>query len=111
MPLLFSYGTLQDERVQLATFGRRVDGRRDELPQFEPSLVAIEDPQMARTLGRTHNANVTWNGDAAKRVEGTALEVTQSELTAADRYEAPFRYQRIEVTLASGRKAFVYLHR
>ena len=26
MPLLFSYGTLQQEEVQLATFGRRLDG-------------------------------------------------------------------------------------
>ena len=44
MPQLFSYGTLQQEDVQLSTFGRLLQGRRDELPGFEPSLVRIEDP-------------------------------------------------------------------
>ena len=27
MPFLFSYGTLQQEAVQLSTFGRRLDGK------------------------------------------------------------------------------------
>ena len=39
MPLLFSYGTLQEERVQLSTFGRRLRGETDALPGYEPSLV------------------------------------------------------------------------
>jgi len=32
VPLLFSYGTLQEERVQLSTFGRRLSGEPDALP-------------------------------------------------------------------------------
>ncbi len=32
MPLTVSYGTLQDERVQLATFGRRFNGGQNALP-------------------------------------------------------------------------------
>ena len=39
MPLLFSYGTLRQEDVQMLTFGRRLIGRRDELPGFAPSSV------------------------------------------------------------------------
>ncbi len=35
MPLLFSYGTLQQEDVQLSTFGRLLQGQRDELLGFE----------------------------------------------------------------------------
>jgi hypothetical protein len=46
MPLIFSYGTLQQEPVQLSTFGRRLQGQEDELLGFEPSLVRIEDPQV-----------------------------------------------------------------
>ena len=61
MPLLFSYGTLQQENVQLSTFGRLLQGR-DELPGFEQSLVRIEDPQVAAKSGKTHHANVTFNG-------------------------------------------------
>ena len=41
MPLLFSYGTLQQENVQLSTFGRLLQGQRDELLEFERSLVRI----------------------------------------------------------------------
>lgn len=47
MPRLLSYGTLQREEVQLATFGRRLDGRADELVGYEPSLVRIEDAARA----------------------------------------------------------------
>jgi hypothetical protein len=54
MPLLFSYGTLQQEHVQLSTFGRLLQGQRDELVGFEPSSVTIEDPQVAAASGKTH---------------------------------------------------------
>ena len=46
MPLMFSYGTLQQDNVQLSTFGRLLQGQRDELLGFEQSLVRIEDPQV-----------------------------------------------------------------
>jgi len=50
MPLLFSYGTLQEENVQRSTFGRLLQGQRDELLGFEPSSVKIEDPQLAARM-------------------------------------------------------------
>jgi hypothetical protein len=34
---LFSYGTLQQEEVQLATFGRRLDGRAAAADTYEVS--------------------------------------------------------------------------
>jgi len=76
MPLLFSYGTLQHENVQLSTFGRLLQGQRDELPGFEPSLVQIEDPQVVAASGETHYANVTFNGRNDSRVSGTIGEMT-----------------------------------
>ena len=109
MPLLFSYGTLQEESVQLSAFGRRLRGDRDALPGYEPSLVAIEDPQMVATLGRTHHANVTFNGRSDSRVSGTVFEVSDAELAAADRFEQPYAYTRITVRLASGKEAWVYV--
>jgi gamma-glutamylcyclotransferase (GGCT)/AIG2-like uncharacterized protein YtfP len=109
MNLLFSYGTLQDERVQLSTFGRLLHGHSDELVGFEPSLVRIEDPQVAAVSGRTHHANVTFNGRNDSRVTGTVFEVTDAELDAADRYEQPAAYKRIAARLASGKEAWVYV--
>ncbi len=101
MPLVFSYGTLQHEPVQQSTFGRLLQGQRDELVGFEPSLA---------TRGTTHHANVTFNGRHDSRVRGTVFEITDAELAAADRYERRDAYERIAVTLASGTQAWVYVH-
>ena len=109
MPLLFSYGTLQQEDVQLSTFGRLLQGQSDELPGFEPSLVRIEDPHVVAASGKTHHANVTFNGRHDSRVSGTVFEITDAELAAADRYEQLAAYKRVAGLLASGKQAWVYM--
>ena len=106
---MFSYGTLQQPRVQQATFGRLLDGAADALPGFEPSLVPIEDPRIAAASGKTHYDNATHTGRPESSVRGTVFEVTDAELAAADEYERPAAYKRIEVDLASGRRAWVYV--
>jgi gamma-glutamylcyclotransferase (GGCT)/AIG2-like uncharacterized protein YtfP len=109
MPLLFSYGTLQQEDVQLSTFGRLLHGQRDELPGFEQSFVRIENPQIVATSGKTHHANVAFNGRSDSRVSGTVFEITDAELVAADQYEQLAAYKRVAATLASGKQAWVYV--
>ena len=109
MPLVFSYGTLQQEPVQLSTFGRLLEGQKDELVGFAPSLIRIEDPEAVARTGKTHHANVTFNGRHDSRVNGTAFEITDAELEAADRYERVDGYQRIAARLASGKQAWVYI--
>jgi hypothetical protein len=109
MPLLFSYGTLQEPDVQLATFGRTVRGQPDALPGFERSLVKIEGSVLPTMAGGTHHANVIRSTAADSYVNGTVLEVTDEELAAADSFEAPAKYERMEVRLASGKRAWVYL--
>jgi gamma-glutamylcyclotransferase (GGCT)/AIG2-like uncharacterized protein YtfP len=108
MPLLFSYGTLQQEDVQLSLFGRRLQGDRDELPGVERSSVRIEDPQVVAASGETHYANVAFNGRSDSRVSGTLFEISDAELAAADRYERSAAYERVAATLASGKQAWVY---
>ena len=108
MPLLFSYGTLQQSDVQRALFGRRLSGTPDELPGFERGEVPIGDPKEALALGRTHYDNVVFTGRPNDRVRGTVLEVTDDELLAADRYEEPAGYRRFVATLVSGAEAFAY---
>ena len=41
--------------------------------------------------------------------QGTVLEVTDDELAKADAFEAPAQYERIQVSLASGKQAWVYV--
>jgi hypothetical protein len=110
MPLLFSYGTLQQTNVQLVTFGRLLQGEHDQLPGFELSLVRIEDPKVVSTSGKTHHANVTPNGNSNSRVSGTVFEITTAELAAADEYEKSGRYIRVPATLASGKQTWMYIH-
>jgi len=107
MALLFSYGTLQQEAVQLSTFGRSLQGQPDELVGFEHSLLRIEDPQFVATSGKAHHAIVRFNGRSDSRVKGTVFEVTDRELADADQYE-PAGYKRITARLASGKQAWVY---
>src|SRR5262245_23154268 len=108
MPLLFSYGTLQQAEVQLSTFGRRVHGELDELTGFEESLVEIEDAAVVATSGRTHHPIVKWSGGRERRVRGMVFEISDEELARADRYEVA-SYRRVTAALASGRLAWVYV--
>jgi len=98
MALLFSYGSLQQPAVQLATFGRLLHGAADALPGYTTVTVSSN--------GREH-ANAV-RGGAASTLAGTRLEVTDAELARADAYEGPDGYARVEVMLASGRRAWVY---
>lgn len=107
MPLLFSYGTLQQQAVQMSTFGRLLRGEPDELIGFEQRVFTIDDPAFVAASGKAQHAIVTFNGRDDSRVMGTVFEVTDAELGSADRYE-PDGYERVTATLASGKKAWVY---
>lgn len=108
MPFLFSYGTLQQENVQLSTFGRILIGHADALVGFGQSMVKIEDPEVVAASGKTHHPIVKFNGDTASRVSGTVFKITDTELENADRYEVS-AYKRVLATLASGHPAWVYI--
>jgi gamma-glutamylcyclotransferase (GGCT)/AIG2-like uncharacterized protein YtfP len=110
MPLLFSYGTLQQEEVQLSTFGRKLEGEKDLLTGYEPSLVRIDDPAVAERLKKTHHDNVKNTGDDWSSVQGTVFEISDEELARADAFEAQYNYKRVNVPLASGKEAWVYVH-
>ena len=105
---LFSYGTLQQEEVQLATFGRRLEGRADALPGYATSLFEITDRDVIATSGKVHHLMAKPTGNSADEVQGVAFRITTAELAAADTYEVS-AYKRIAVRLKSGLEAFVYV--
>ena len=107
MPLLFSYGTLQQDAVQLSTFGRLLRGSPDEIVGFALSTLRIDDPAFVAASGAAEHAIVRFDGRDDSRVRGTVLELTDPELHAADRYE-PAGYTRVRARLASGGAAWVY---
>jgi gamma-glutamylcyclotransferase (GGCT)/AIG2-like uncharacterized protein YtfP len=106
--LLFSYGTLQQENVQLASFGRRLDGTPDAMPGYRNSMLEITDPEVIRTSGKRFHPIVEPSGDAADEVAGTVFRITAAELAAADAYEIS-DYKRVLVQLKSGAEAWVYV--
>ena len=107
MPRLFSYGTLQQEAVQLSTFGRALSGEPDELVGFEQGQLRIDDPEFVAASGQALHSIVRFNGRPSSRVRGTVFELSDDELLRADRYE-PAGYRRIATRLASGKEAWVY---
>ena len=106
--LLFSYGTLQDKAVQLAHFGRELAGSADALCGYTQTLVAITDPMVVASSGKTHHPIVRPTGNPDDEVPGTLFEITAKELAAADAYEVS-DYQRVAVVLKSGTSAWVYV--
>ena len=108
MPNLFSYGTLQQEEVQLSTFGRKLNGCIDLLPGYILSQLRIIDPEVLRTSGKEFHPIAKYTGDGLDRVPGMVFELTDAELIEADGYEVD-AYRRVSVVLASGLHAWVYV--
>jgi gamma-glutamylcyclotransferase (GGCT)/AIG2-like uncharacterized protein YtfP len=106
--LLFSYGTLQDEAVQMANFGRHLSGRRDSLRGYTLLPIKIDDPAVVALSGKAQHMIARRSADAADEVTGMVFEITAKELAAADRYEVS-AYTRVQVTLKSGVNACVYV--
>ena len=104
---LFSYGTLRQPEVQVDLFGRTLETVEDSLPGFRIEQLRITDPEVIALSGSDEHPVLRRGGEA---VSGSALAVTTADLEHADRYEVD-DYVRIAVTLASGRNAFVYIHR
>ena len=108
MVALFSYGTLQQREVQLATYGRKLEGSPDALLGYALAALVIDDPHVVEVSGLEVHSIARPTGNPADRIAGVLFELTDAELQATDEYETG-AYSRIEATLESGRKAFVYV--
>ncbi len=105
---LFSYGTLRQAEVQIANYGRLLDGAPDVLAGHRLVPVAIADPDVVRISGKAVHTIAVASDDSADRIDGIVFVLTEPELTATDAYETD-AYARIEVRLESGRSAWVYV--
>lgn len=107
--LLFSYGSLRDAPVQMACFGRLLEGEADRISGYMKSWIEILDPAAGVDAGRSRVYPIldpTGNADDA--VAGCVFELTGAELASADAYEGA-EYSRVRVRLASDRDAWVYI--
>jgi hypothetical protein len=108
MVALFSYGTLRQANVQMATFGRLLEGTADALVGYRLAPMPILDPYVVETSGLATHTIAIPSGDSGDRIEGIRFEISDAELEAADGYEVA-GIDRIETVLASGARAFVYV--
>ncbi len=95
---LFTYGTLQDERLHHAIFQKTMEGTADKLQGYQISE--------AKADGIYPMAEHTGNDEDV--VEGIVYHIAEEHLKGADEYEGDL-YERISVTLVSGKKAWVYI--
>jgi hypothetical protein len=105
---LFSYGTLQKEKVQLELFGRVLDGTSDALRGYKVTPVEIKDEAFLARGEQKHQLTAVSSQNKNDIIEGTALQITEEELSIADKYE-PEGYKRIKVVLESGKEARLYV--
>ena len=83
MPLLFSYGTLQLEAVQLSTFGRRLEGAPRDADGIRGTVFRV-------TAEELRNAD-TYEVAAYKRVAVTLRSGARAWVYVDARYAPPSR--------------------
>lgn len=105
---LFSYGTLQDEKVQKELFGRLIDGSKDKVGGYKLSTIEIRDESVLETSNQKVHLIAVPSGDKDDEIEGTVLAISKEELQVADDYETD-DYKRVLVTLESGKSAWMYI--
>lgn len=95
--LVFTYGTLQDKTVQLGVFSRLLTGMEDTLSTYRIATEKVANRYP--TLEHTKNEEDT--------IIGKVYTLSPEELEKADAYEGE-AYERIEIALTSGKKAWAY---
>ncbi|MCX4807936.1 GDSL-type esterase/lipase family protein [Streptomyces sp. NBC_01214] len=103
---LFSFGTLMDERVQTALFGRAVPTSPASLAGYTTRPLKITDPAVIAASGL--DVHLILERRLGASVEGAVLHLTDRELAEADAYEVD-DYTRRRVVLSSGKSAWAYL--
>ncbi|MGY6648060.1 gamma-glutamylcyclotransferase family protein [Wenyingzhuangia sp. IMCC45574] len=100
MKKVFTYGTLQNPKVQAELFGRLLKGSVDKLKGFKKESILI---------GRqTYPILTPVQNFKQATIDGVCYELTEEDLYNCDAYEG-MEYKRIQVVLDSGTEAWVYI--
>lgn len=98
---------MRQPEVQQALYVRAVDTVPDSLPGFRLDWVTITDPAVIAASGSDRHP-ILRRGTESDSVAGAYLVLSDSDLAATDDYEVD-DYVRIQVLLASGETAWVYV--
>ena len=95
---LFTYGTLQQEKIQLSVFSRTLSGFNDSLLGYKLSTEKVAGAYPV----------IQSSDKLTDFVNGQVYMCTNAEILEAHKYEGP-AYKRIKVILNSGKNAWVYI--
>jgi len=95
---LFTYGTLLEKEVQLGVFSRVLGGIEDTLINHKISQMKVADMY----------PTIEFTGNKEDIINGVVYALTHDELIKADAYEGE-AYERTQIALDSGKKAWVYM--
>lgn len=105
---LFSYGTLQLEKVQLATFGRILKGEPDSLSGFKLEQLKITDEHVLDKSELDFHPIAIPSINQDDTIAGVLFEVSTDELIQSDSYEVS-DYKRVEAKFKSGKLGWIYV--
>ena len=105
---LFSYGTLQKEKVQSELFGRLLKGTKDTLNGYKLSTIEIKDESVLSKSEQQYHLIAIPSKNNSDSIEGIVLEVSEEEVLIADKYETD-DYKRVKLILESRKEAWVYV--
>lgn len=108
MEKLFSYGTLQLPQVQMDTFGRYLEGKKDILQGYKLEEVEINDPEVIKSSGKNIHPMLVFTGNKNDEITGVLFKITKEELAQADKYEVS-AYKRVKEVFKSGTSGWVYV--
>jgi gamma-glutamylcyclotransferase (GGCT)/AIG2-like uncharacterized protein YtfP len=106
--LLFSYGTLQLEKVQIESFGRLLKGNPDRLYQYKLENLMITDATVLEKSQASVHPIAVKSNCAEDFIDGKIFEISEDELKKADDYEVE-DYMRVLETFESGLSAWIYV--
>lgn len=105
---LFSYGTLQLQKVQLESFGRILAGNEDALSGYKLEQLEIKDEKVLVQSEQPVHPVAIPTGITSDKIHGLVFELSTEEILKADEYEVA-DYKRVAVRLDSGKTAWIYI--
>ena len=105
---LFSYGTLQFDKVQLENYGRLLFGEKDNLKGYKLDQLKITNSEVLEKSGKEFHPIAVKTDNLNDTIEGMIFEITEDELLETDKYEVD-DYKRVLETFSSGKQAWIYV--
>ncbi len=105
---LFSYGTLQLEKVQVTSFGRKLFGTKEILKGYRLAQLQITDKAVLETSEQQFHPIAIATGNQNDEIIGTCYTISAEELEQADLYEVA-DYTRVKATFESGKQGWIYI--